>query len=205
MTSHIFRIENGVLALSLVGDADDAAWQTPGGVGVDVITIDAYTTAAGLDLSCQVTSGALTSSPNTTTDTTPATFCAPEQTTTNVGVTSFTLDVSLLPDEDIAAGVSAYLYEHDTDEVYFLLGLDGVNPPKAVGRARAVAAQVGGDPRVTRTVTVSLPVTARPDIEFGNATVSRIVYGSGEAPTEPEAATQAAAKGTKGSTSGSSS
>jgi len=198
MSSHIFRIENGVLALSLVGDADDADWQTPGGITVDLITLAAYTTdpAEGIDLSCQVTSGALMSSPNTTTDTTPATFCSPEQTTTSVGVTSFTLDVSLLPDEDIAAGVSAFLYEHDTEEVYFLLGLDGVNPPKAVGRARCVAAQVGGDPKVTRTVSISLPVLRRPDIEFGNATTSRIVYGSGAA---PEVATAAAGRGKRAS------
>jgi hypothetical protein len=185
VSSHVFKIENGVLALSVVGDVDDPAWQTPGGVDIAEVTLADYTTAEGLDLSCQITSGALTASPNTSTDTTPATFCQAEITTTTVGVTSYTLDVSILPDEDIAAGVSAFLFEHDTELVYFMLGLDGVNPPKACGIARSVAGQIGGDPKVTRTVTVSLPVERKPDVMFGNATTSRIVYGDGHVPVGP--------------------
>lgn len=177
MSSVVFKIENGVLALTPVGSGDDPSWQAPGGAGVDEVDLSDYTTT-GSDLSCQVTSGALNASPNTTTDTTPATFCGPEVTTTSVGVTSYTLDATILQDPNVAAGVSAWLFEHDTEEAYFLLGLDGVNPPKAVGRVRVVAGAIGGDARVTLTATLSLPVTRKPDIMFGNATTSRIVLGN---------------------------
>jgi len=196
--SNVFKIENGVFALSIVDPAAvgySPAWQTPGGKPVDSVLLADYTTADGNDLSCQVASGALTASPNTTTDTTPATFCGPEVTTTAVGVTSYALDATILQDPNIAAGVSAYLFEFDTQEAYFLLGLDGVNPPKAVGRCRVVAGAFGGDARVTLTATLSLPVSRKPDIEYGNATTSRIVWGSGTAPTgalagEEEATTE---------------
>jgi len=198
VSSHVFKIQNGVLAFTLV---DTAAvgylpeWQTPGGIAVDTITLAAYTTANGLDFSCSVTSGALTASPNTTDDTTPATFCEPEVTETTVGVTSFTLDATILQDPDLDAA-SAYAYEHDTEEVYFLLGLDGVNPPKAAGRCRMVAGAFGGDARVTLTADLSLPVTRKPDIEFGNATTSRVVWGSGAAPVAPGGLAAAGAKTT---------
>lgn len=182
MSSTIFKIEDGVLALSLVGTSDPSYWQTPGGVDISTITVDDYTTAAGLDFSCQVTSGALNASANTTTDTTPATFCGPEVTSTSVGVTSYTLDSTILQDPNVAVGISAYLFEHDTKEAYFFLGLAGENPPKAVGRVRVVAGQIGGDARVTLTATLSLPVSAKPDIMFGDATTSRIVYGGAGGP-----------------------
>ena len=185
MSSAIFKIENGVLALTLVDTAAvgyTADWQTPGGVQVDTITLAAYTTAEGSDLSCQVTSGALNASPNTTDDVTPATFCGPEETTTSVGVTSYTLDCTILQDPHVAAGVSAYLFEHDTKEAYFYLGLNGEEAPSAAGRCRVVAGAFGGDARVTLTATLSLPVTKKPDIEFGDATTSRVVLGSGGTP-----------------------
>jgi len=178
MASTVFKIENGVLALSLVGASDPAGWQTPAGKSISTITIADYTTAVGMDFSCQVTSGALTGSPNTTDDTTPATFCGPEVVTTKVGVTSYALDATVLQDPNVAAGISAYLFEHDTKEAYFLLGLDGVNPPKAVGRCRVVAGAFGGDARVSLTSTLSLPVSRKPDIMFGNATTSRVVLGT---------------------------
>jgi hypothetical protein len=181
VSSNVFKIENGVLALTLVGSGDDAAWQAPGGVGVDTVTIADYTASAatGEDLSCQVTSAALTASPNTTTDTTPATFCGPEVTTTSVGVTSYSLDATVLQDPTFDA-VTAYLFEHDTREAYFYLGLNGDgNPPAAIGRARIVAGAFGGDARVTLTATLSLPVTRKPDMWVGNATTNRVITGAG--------------------------
>jgi hypothetical protein len=183
MSSTIFRIEDGILALSLV-DPDAvgyaADWQTPGGLEVDVVTVATYTTVDGNDFSCQVTSGALNATPNTTDDTTPATFCGPEVTTTSVGVTSYALDATILQDPQVSAGISAYLFEHDTKEAYFYLGLAGDgNPPAAVGRARVVAGAFGGDARVTLTATLSLPVSSKPDIWFGDATTTRVVKGDG--------------------------
>jgi hypothetical protein len=179
--ANIFRIENGKLYLTLVGAGDDASWQAPGGKTVDSVTAADYTTAEGGDFSCQATSGALNASANTTQQTTPATFCSPEVVRTAVGVTSYALDVTGLQDAnaDPAGSISRYLFEYDTQLAYFLLGFDGVNPPKAIGRVRLIAGALGGDARVDLTFTVSLPVETKPDIMFGNATVSEIVTGAG--------------------------
>ena len=181
--ANIFRIENGKLFLTLVQPGDDAAWQAPGGKSVDTVTAADYTsdTDVGGDFSCQVTSGALNASANTTQQTTPATFCSPEVTRTSVGVTSYTLDTNGLQDAnaDPATSISRYLFEHDTKSAYFLLGFDGTNPPKAIGKVTLVAGALGGDARVDLTFTVSLPVETKPDVMFGNATVSEVVTGAG--------------------------
>jgi hypothetical protein len=182
----VFKIEDGVLCFKLVGSGDTATWQTPAGEAITSVTPSDYATGGGT-FSCQVTSGALTASPNTTDDTTPATFCSPEVTTTNVGVTSYTLDATFLQDLNIdpALSLSRYLFEHDTKLAYFLLGFDGVNPPKAVGKLRLVSGAIGGDARVTLTATVSLPLNNKPDIEFGNATTHTVVMGDGSIPVGP--------------------
>lgn len=189
--ANIFRIENGKLYLTLVGEGDPAAWQAPGGGTVDAVDGSDYTTADGIDFSCQVTSGALNASANTTQQTTPATFCAPEVTRTAVGVTSYTLDINGLQDAnaDPSASISRYLFEHDTKLAYFLLGFDGINPPKAIGKARLIAGALGGDARVDLTFTVSLPVEVKPDVMFGNSTVSDIVVGGAGAATGATAGT----------------
>ena len=200
MTSTIFRIEAGVLAFTLVDTAAvgyDASWQSPGGLEVDAVSLATYSTApaTGVDFSCQVTSGALNATPNTTDDVTPATFCSAEVTTTSVGVTSYVLDATILQDPIIAAGVSAYLFEQDTKEIYGYLALSGdANPPAAIFRARAVAGAFGGDARVTLTATLSLPVTAKPDIWFGDATTNRVVKGDGSAYTPAATATTSSSR-----------
>jgi len=187
MPSNVFKIENGVLALSLVDTAAVGyldTWQTPGGIQVDSVTLADYVGAAldGSDLSCQTTSAALTASPNTTTDTTPATFCGAEVNTTSVGVTSYALDATALQDPHLDA-VTAYLFEHDTKEAYFYLGLNGdAAPPAAVGRVRVVAGAFGGDARVTLTATLSLPVTRKPDLWVGDTTTNRVILGDGSTP-----------------------
>ena len=200
MTSTIFRIESGILAFTLVDPAAvgyQTDWQSPGGLEVDAVSLATYSTApaTGVDFSCQITSGALNASPNTTDDTTPATFCQAEVTTTTVGVTSYVLDATILQDPQIAAGVSAYLFEQDTKEIYGYLALSGeTNPPAAIFRARAVAGAFGGDARVTLTATLSLPVSAKPDIWFGDATTNRVVKGDGSAYTPAAATTSSSRK-----------
>jgi hypothetical protein len=202
--SNVFKIENGVLALSLVDTAAAGyleSWQTPTGGQIDTVDLADYTTGTdGEDLSCQVTSAALTASPNTTTDTTPATFCGPEVTTTAVGVTSYALDGTVLQDPHFDA-VTAYLFEHDTKEAYFYLGLNGDGaPPAAAGRLRIVAGAFGGDARVTLTATLSLPVSRKPDLWVGTAP-GRVILGNGEAPVPPVAVTASGGKRTSASTS----
>jgi hypothetical protein len=179
--ANIFRIENGKLFLTLVPEGDDTSWQAPNGETVDTVTGADYTADDGIDFSCQVTSGALNASANTTQQTTPATFCSPESTRTAVGVTSYALDITGLQDanSDPANSISRYLFEHDTLLAYFMIGFDGLNPPKAIGKVRLIAGAIGGDARVDLTFTLSLPVETKPDIMFGNATVSEIVTGGG--------------------------
>jgi len=187
MASNVFKIEDGVLALTLVDPAAvgyDPSWQAPGGKEVFEVALTDYATT-GQDLSCQTTSGALNASPNTTDDVTPASFCGPEVTVTNVGVTSYSLDCTILQDPNFDA-VSLYLFEFDTKEAYFYLGLAGDgNPPAAIGRCRVVAGAFGGDARVALTATLSLPVSQKPDIWGGNVTTNRVVKGDGSVVTPP--------------------
>jgi hypothetical protein len=166
--------------MSLVGDSDPTTWQAPGGKTVDAVVLADYTSPGpGGDFSCQITSGALTASPNQSDDVTPATFCSPEVTTPKIGVTSYTVDISALQDPQVVAGLNRFLFQNDTLLAYFFLGLDGVNPPKVAGRCRLIAGTIGGDARVTLTFDLSLPCEAKPDVEFGDETASIVIAGTG--------------------------
>jgi hypothetical protein len=172
-----FQIENGVLALAVVdktavGYSD--TWQAPGGKTVDTVTEADYD-ASSATWKCQVTSGMLTPSADTTTTDVAPTFCNPARTIPTPGETSYTLDAEFLQDVTVSAGLSRFLFEHDTEEGYFLLGLNGDDPPKAIGRVRLQAGAFGGAARATLTSTVSLPLSRKPQIEFGDATTSAIV------------------------------
>lgn len=173
----VFNITNGKLALSMCGDDPDY-YMAPGGETLTTVSISDYTTGGGLDFSCQVTSGAINASPNTSPKTTPATFCEPEVTTTLVGVTSYTLDATILQDPHVKAGISRFLFQNDTELAYFYLGLSNEEPPKAIGRVRIVAGSFGGDARTDLTATLSLPVETKPEIEFGIEGDSIIISGS---------------------------
>jgi hypothetical protein len=202
MSTHVFQIETGKFGLSLVDTAEagyQASWQAPGGATVDTATIDDYTSAAGGDFSCQVTSGALTASPNTTPNTVPASFCGPEETTTAVGVTSYSVDVSFMQDPDLIAGINRFLFEQDTRECYYYLALADDRPPKMVGRCRAIAGTIGGNARENLTATLSLPCSGKPDVAFGDASGHVVIEGDGGVVSTP--ATQATA-GTPGSFNG---
>jgi hypothetical protein len=161
-----------------VGYSD--AWQSPGGKSVDTVTVADYAGTGGIAFECQTTSAALTASANSTDDSTPATMCNPEVTTTIVGVTSYTLDATVIQDPHISLGISAYLFEWDTREAYFYLGYAGpAVPPAAIGRVTLTAGAIGGEVRVTLTADVSLPVTQKPDLWVGNATTKRVILGGG--------------------------
>ena len=80
------------------------------------------------------------------------------------------MDVEFLQDPtvgDPGGRLSQFLFENDTEEAYFLLGLNGALPPKAVGRVRVQAGAFGGAARTTLTATLSLPVSQKPDIAWG--------------------------------------
>jgi hypothetical protein len=177
----VFNIENGVLALSMVGASDPAEWQAPGGKSADEVTAADYTSGSGVgvDFSCQVQSGSLVASPNTNDSTRDATFCQAEVVTTRVGVTSYELDATILQDPQVADGISAFLFQHDTALAYFALGLNSWGAPKAIGKARIVAGAFGGDARTDLTSDLALPVEVKPDIQYGTDAAWRIIGGDG--------------------------
>lgn len=185
----IFQIESGVLALAIVDKTEPGysdTWQAPGGATVDNATESMYD-AGSVTWKCQVTAGMLTPSPSTTTTDVPATFCNPARTIPAPGETGYTLDATFLQDPHIVAGLSRFLFEYDTMEGYFLLGFDGDNPPRAIGRVRIQAGAIGGEARVSLTADISLPLSRKPQIDFGD------ISGSVAVPPNPVAATGATA------------
>jgi hypothetical protein len=177
----VFMIEEGEVGLMVVDTAAVGyldSWQAPAGKAVDAVALADYD-AGSASWTCQTTSGALTPSANTTTSDIPATFCKPAKSIPTPGETTFTLDLTFLQDPNVAAGLNAYLYAHDTEEAYAYFGLNDGEPPRMIGRVRLSAGLIGGDARTTLVATVALPLTRRPDIEFGDATTSIIVLGSG--------------------------
>lgn len=162
MSRNVFEIDQGLLGFSLTDPGDD----------IDSLTIADFTA-----FSCQVTTGALNATTNTTTATTPATWCEPEATETIPGVTSYELACTFLQDPHIAAGISAFLYTHDTEVIWFFMGFDGDDPPKATGRCTAVAGSIGGEARTPLTFTVTLPCRGKPVVQFGDATDNVVIGG----------------------------
>ena len=105
MAREIFQIEDGKLYLAVV-DTDavgyDTSWLAPGGDNVTEVTAADYST--GVDLSCQVSSAALTASSTVNTVTVPATFCAPEENVPQPATTAYILDATILQDPHISDG-----------------------------------------------------------------------------------------------------
>ena len=155
MSKHVFKIENGQFGLTTTA---------PTGSDPCAAVLADY----GAGYTCQITSGALTASPNVTQETIPATWCDPEESVPQVGKTSYSLEISYLQDPDLVAGLSRFLFENDAELAYFFMGLDGDNPPKAIGQCRLVSGAVGGEARVTLTATATLPVDGKPLICFGD-------------------------------------
>jgi hypothetical protein len=169
LSATIFQIEDGKLALALVdtaavGYAD--SWQAP--AGHTLATVDLTTDFTGTTAwSCQVTSAALEASANTNDVTVPATFCQASTIVPQPGVTSYSLNGEFLQDVNVDDGLSRFLFENDTEEAYFYLGLDGEVPPFAIGRVRLIAGSFGGPARENLTSTLALPLSRKPDVAFG--------------------------------------
>jgi hypothetical protein len=199
----IFQIESGVIAFSVVDSTEvgyDAAWLAPGGATVDTALLTDYE-ADSASWTCQTTSGSLTASQDTTTVDVPATFCNPARSIPQPAETSYSLDLSFLQDPNVAAGLSAFLFENDTLEAYVLFGMAGsvetptpgtVNPPKMIGRVRLVAGTVGGAARSTLTADVSLPLSSKPQIMFGSGATTSIIPPNPAPPLDEEEPVDAA-------------
>lgn len=184
--ANVFNIVNGEFALALVNTAAVGyldAWQAPAGKTATTAVIADYTGAA--DWRCQVINGRIEASPNITQRTTEATFCGPALKTPIAASSSFTLSVDMFQDVHVSTGLNKFLYENDTLEAYFLLGLNGGVAPRAIGRARVVAGSFGGKAEEDLKDALKLECTRKPSIKFGNATTSIIVgtdFGNAYAP-----------------------
>jgi hypothetical protein len=180
MSRNIFMIEQGQFGLAVVNKTASGyldSWQAPGGkTAVNVLLSDYGTDAAAW--TCQITSGALVATPDTTTTDTPATWCEAGETTPAPGKTTYEFTGTFLQDANVVTGLNRYLFEHDTAEAYIYAGFSGVDPPRMIGRCRLASGTIGGDARVTLTADLSLPLTRKPDVNFGNATTSHVVEGA---------------------------
>ena len=165
MPSHVFKIEAGKFGLTLTDP-----------LSTDVC---AAVSTGYDDFTCQITSGSLEASPNVTDETVPATWCDPEQTLPLVGATSYELTIAYLQDPDVVDGLSQFLFEHDAELAWFFMGLDGDDPPKAIGQVRLVSGAIGGEGRTTLTAEATLPVDGKPAVCFGTATASAAVPPAG--------------------------
>jgi hypothetical protein len=166
MPREVFKIEDGRFGLSVSAP--------PAGTACEALAedYDAFT--------CQVTSGALVASPNVTQETIEATWCDPEEQVPQVAATSYTLELSYLQDPHIRLGLSRFLYEHDAELVYFFMGLDGDNPPKAIGQLRVTSGSFGGAARTALTASTTLPCDGKPQVCFGDEDLSDAVGGTGD-------------------------
>lgn len=182
MDPAVLSIEDtGVCAFTVVDLAAanySPAWQAPGGKTALTAVLADYVDADD-SWSCQITSGKLTPSKQSNRRDRAATFCSPASSRVTVGQSTFTLDVAFFQDAHIRAGLSSFLFEHDTEEAFFLLGADGTNPPRAVGRVKLVSGGFLGEPQADLTDSVSLDLVRKPDIAFGSAGSTRLVTGAG--------------------------
>jgi len=189
MDPAVLSIEDtGVVALTLVDRAASGyldSWQGPDGVTAVTATLEDYLDAAAASWSCQITSGKLTPSKQSNRRDRAATFCAPASSTVQVGQSTWALDLAFFQDAHVRDGLTSYLFENDTQEAFFLLGVDGDAPPRGIGRVRLVAGGFGGEPRADLTDSVSLDVVRKPDIVFGRTGSSRLVTGAGVTTNTP--------------------
>jgi hypothetical protein len=179
VSRNIFEITEGQLAFAIVDKAAvgyTEAWQAPAGKDLTNVTLADYD-ANSQSWSCQTTAGALNATADTTTKDVAATFCEPAETIPSPGKSTYELAVTFLQDPNVKNGLNRFLFTNDVAEAYFLLGLNGGDPPRAIGRVRLSSATIGGEARSTLTADITLPLSRRPDIDFGDANDHEIVEG----------------------------
>jgi hypothetical protein len=179
MATTIFQIEDGEFALAIVNTGALgylSTWDAPAGKTAETALLTDYDADADVWYQ-QVTSGQLVATANDNDVTTPATFSQASVVTPQPGVTSFDLQVDFLQDVNVSIGLSQFLFEFDTAEAYFLLGLNAGDPPRAIGRCRIRAGAFGGPARENLTASVTLPCVRKPKISFGDGTTS-VITGS---------------------------
>jgi hypothetical protein len=180
----IFRIENGVLAFELVDTAAVGylpTWQAPMGGVLPTVTAADYDTSTD-SFQCQLVTGVLQSTPQSTTENLDGTWCDLPEVITIAGEDTFGVALDVYQDANIV-GLAAYLYENRGKKAYayFGMGTNPGDPPTAIGVVTLSAVAVGGGRQANR-AQVTFPFDRAPDIQFGNATASRVVFGDRDTP-----------------------
>lgn len=183
----IWQIEDGVLAFSLVDPLEVGylpTWNAPGGATKLTAALADYE-ADSTFWSCQVTSGTLTPTADTTTQEVVPTFCKNGRTIPTPKESTWTLDVDMLQDPQAGPtaptmGLAEYTYLHDAQEVYGLLGLNGDLAPRAIFRVRLSPTAFGGAARTPLTASASWPVTQWPDIAWGTTLAAATSTSAGK-------------------------
>lgn len=116
------------------------------------------------DYSCQVTRAEITSTANTTETTVPPTFCQPESRLSVPVASTFVLNLDILQDWTVAAGLSAWLFKNDATTKAFALYLEGTANPVAKGLIVVTAGGFGGTPGQPLVATVTLNIQGYPVI-----------------------------------------
>lgn len=170
-----FKIETGAFALALVNTAASGyleSWDAPSGKTITTVTLADYAMPAGSNWQCQVVSGEISASSNTTREARPATWCNAASESVKPGLSSWTLNMTFAQDPQVATGLQQFLFANETKQAYFLLGLNGDltgNPraPLAIGRVSLAAESWGGPAGEDLTADVAFELLRKPQIEFG--------------------------------------
>jgi hypothetical protein len=179
MSRTIFQIEAGQIGLKIVDKAAVGyldAWQAPAGKTVDTVTLADYETGSAA-WSCQIIGGA-ERTPSTDTTDVPATWCELPRRSRPRQVNQFEFSGSFLQDPNVAIRVQP-LPVRSTTPKRLICTPRGArdDPPKMIGRVRIASGTIGGEARTNLTSDFTLPLTRKPDVEFGDATTSDIVEG----------------------------
>jgi hypothetical protein len=180
----IFRVENGILAFELVDTAAvgyDPAWQAPGGKVLPTVAPADYDTSTD-SFQCQVVTGVLQATPQSTTENLDGTWCDLPEVVTIQGEDTFAVALDVYQDPN-AVGLSAYLYEHRGAKAYAYFGMgpsSGV-PPIAIGVVTLASVSIGGGRQAARGQ-VTFPFDRAPDVQFGSAAEWRVVFGDRDTP-----------------------
>jgi len=179
MPKTVFRVENGVLAFELVDPAASGylpSWQAPDGDELPDVDPADYTTAAQ-SFQCQLVTGVLTATPQSTTENLDGTWCDLPEVITITAEDTFSAALDVYQDPNIV-GLAAWLYEHRGKDAYAYFGMGPAagQPPVAVGVVTLASVSLGGG-RAAARAQVTFPFKSAPDVQFGTAAAWRVVFG----------------------------
>ena len=121
-----------------------------------------------VEVSCQTTTVRLVATSSV--ETTPGVLCDPSE--VDVPLPSkYTVEITYNQDNEQAAGISQFLWEHDAEQGTFTI-TNGPTDPSVSGECYFVAGDFGGDAGKPMTDSKVLNVIGKPDRTFGTGVVA---------------------------------